>query len=551
MTIRSSSSSGIPFGGTSGRPANAANGQPYFNGDIGRLELYTADTGWQNIVQETPGVASATGHYYESDNSGTFVISGTNFVSGAIAYAVGTNGVEYQATTTTYNSLVQLTVEFSSLSALYEPYDIKVTNPSNLFGLLPDAFYINQSPVWTTPSGSLGSVNGGVSVSKTVASTDSESNTLTYASSDLPSWLSLNSSTGSLTGTAPAVSSNTTYSFTVTVSDGINAAVSRSFSIPVVAVGILTGGTLSSDSTYYYRTFTGNGTLSISGLAPSLDLLLIGGGGGGGNDVGSGGGAGGLYFRQSYTVASGSYPVVIGAGGSGFTTSSPTDVSPFQGVTSTFNSISANGGGAAGSWNNIPASAGGSGGGGPCRALNVSNSGGAATQATTTPTYGFGNAGGNADHTYAQGYNNYAGGGGGGGAGAAGGNGNQGWSSGGNSTYGVGGAGKYISQFAVSGMGDPDFSGWFAGGGGASDDGGSAWGYGGKGGGGDGNNRSILNGTGTGGYYYINGKPSTGGGGGGGGSLPNSASHGGNGNMGGNGGSGVMIIRYTKASVGE
>jgi hypothetical protein len=88
MAIRKSSNSGIPFGGTSGRPANPANGQPYFNGDIGRLELYTSATGWQNIVQETPGVASITGHYYESDNSGTFVISGTNFVSGAIAYAV-------------------------------------------------------------------------------------------------------------------------------------------------------------------------------------------------------------------------------------------------------------------------------------------------------------------------------------------------------------------------------------------------------------------------------------------------------------------------------
>ncbi len=63
MAIRKSASSGIPFGGTSGRPANPINGQPYFNGDIGRLELYTSATGWQNIVQETPGVASATGTY--------------------------------------------------------------------------------------------------------------------------------------------------------------------------------------------------------------------------------------------------------------------------------------------------------------------------------------------------------------------------------------------------------------------------------------------------------------------------------------------------------
>ena len=51
--IRTSSLGGIPFGNTSGRPSNPSTGQPYFNGQVGRLELYTS-TGWQNIVQETP-----------------------------------------------------------------------------------------------------------------------------------------------------------------------------------------------------------------------------------------------------------------------------------------------------------------------------------------------------------------------------------------------------------------------------------------------------------------------------------------------------------------
>ena len=73
--------SGIPYGNTAGRPA-AVTGQPYFNGETARLEMYTA-TGWQNIVQEVPGVASITGNYSEATNSGTIVIQGTNFVSGA------------------------------------------------------------------------------------------------------------------------------------------------------------------------------------------------------------------------------------------------------------------------------------------------------------------------------------------------------------------------------------------------------------------------------------------------------------------------------------
>ena len=38
MTIRASSIGGIPFGNTSGRPASPGSGQPYFNGELQRLE---------------------------------------------------------------------------------------------------------------------------------------------------------------------------------------------------------------------------------------------------------------------------------------------------------------------------------------------------------------------------------------------------------------------------------------------------------------------------------------------------------------------------------
>lgn len=231
MPIYKSSNSGIPFGNTSSRPSSANTGQPYFNGEIGRLELYTS-TGWQNVVQETPGVASITGNYSEATNSGTITISGTNFVSGAVASAIGTNGVEVSATSTTYNSLVQLTATFTGLSNLYEPYDIKVTNPSNLFGLIPDALYVNASPVWTTSSGSLGTFYEQVSVSVSATATDSDS-TISYAlasGSSLPTGLSLNSSTGAITGILPDISTQTTYSFTINATDGLNI-IPRTFSI--------------------------------------------------------------------------------------------------------------------------------------------------------------------------------------------------------------------------------------------------------------------------------------------------------------------------------
>src|SRR5262249_29278463 len=61
--------------------------------------------------------------------------------------------------------------------------------------------------------------------------------------------------------------------------------------------------------------------VSTSSSAVVKFLLLAGGGGGAGSSVtnlgGAGGGAGGLIINNSYPLSSGTYSVVIGAGGSG------------------------------------------------------------------------------------------------------------------------------------------------------------------------------------------------------------------------------------------
>lgn len=532
MAIRKSSNTGIPFGGTSARPSNPANGQPYFNGDIGRLELYTSGTGWQNIVQETPGVASITGTYNESAGSGSFTVSGTNFVSGAIAYAVGTNGIEYQATTTTYNSLVQLSVVFNNLSAAYEPYDIKVTNPSNLFGLLPDAFYINDSPVWSTSSGSLGSYGSSTSIQ--LSATDDESNSITYSlvSGSLPNGLSLSSS-GLISGTVSAPAG--TYTFTVAASDGSNSLVTRSFNI-IVPSPVVTGGTLSSDSTYYYRTFTGNGTLQISTSSLYADILMVAGGGGGGKHSGGGGGAGGLVYKDSIVVPVSSNSIVIGSGGTGrnvgsYSQSTDSGGAGSDGTNTTFLTYIAYGGGGGGSGGTGTVGRSGGSSGGSAR-----NDG--AAQAATQPssaTGGYGNIG--AGTTSGAIDPNYPGHGGGGAGqqgqlgtqqqGGAGGNGLNTWSTWATAT-------------------STGVNGYYAGGGGANIQYGT--GNGGAGGlGGGGNGGGYANGTASGIGY--NGVTNTGGGGGGHAYdiTPSQASSAG---RNGNGGSGIVIVRYTKTQVG-
>lgn len=513
MVIRSSSSSGIPYGDTAGRPANATTGQPYFNGEVGRLELYTPN-GWNNIVQETPGVASASGHYYESDAEGTFVISGTNFIDGAIAYAVGTNGTEYEATTTTYNSIVQLTAVFSNLSAAYEPYDIKVANPSNLFGLLPDAFYINDKPIWSTSAGSLGSyANGSVSIQ--LAATDDESDSATYAyvSGTLPTGLTVNSA-GLISGTM--TSSAGTYSFVVSVRDAYNTATNRSFSITSTGPTV-TGGTLASDSTYYYRTFTSTANLVTSGALTADVFVLAGGGGanGNGNAVG-GGGAGGFRTSTDMSFSSGTYQVVVGSGGSGSSDGS----SATNGSNSSINNFTSTGGGKS-------QTSGGSGGGG---GRDGNPAGAAGNSGGYTPVEGY--AGGS---TSVGGYRGAGGGGGAGAAGSAGG--------GGNSTSefgGAGGTGRYTtltnSMGAATSTGVLSSTNYYYGGGGGGGtesgarSGRAAGGLGGGGLGSEGNNQAATSGA-----------TNTGSGGGGAG-ISSGA--------GGNGGSGLVIVRYTKTQVG-
>ena len=397
MAIKKSSGSGIPSGLNAGRPANPGFGQLYANGESARLELFTQASGWQNIVQEVPGVASITGNYSEATNSGTITIAGTNFVTGAIASAIGTNGVEVQAQSTTFNSLVQLTATFTGLSNTNEPYDIKVTNPSNLFGLIPDVLYVNASPVWQTASGSLGTFNEQVSITLSALSASDSDSTVTYAlanGSSLPSGVTLNSATGVISGTLPDISTDTTYSFTINATDGLNV-------IP--------------------RTFN----ITSNAITPTVEYLVVAGGGGGGVWVGSGGGAGGL-LAGTLSLTSKSIPITVGSGGIGTQDNGGSGSGPYvsaeKGADSILSSLTAFGGGVGGSYGNSLAASqsnGGSGGGA------MQNTGSQFSQSGSTLNGGTGTSGqGHAGGYYIEGSppsgSQYVGAGGGG-AGSAGG----------------------------------------------------------------------------------------------------------------------------------
>ena len=307
------------------------------------------------------------------------------------------------------------------------------------------------------------------------------------------------------TVTVSGLSAEQNITLTVTATDGNNS--SSSNTISLTSSPVATGGTTTLSGGYRYHTFTSSGTFTLN--APkSVDYVIVAGGGAGGFYLGGGGGAGGYIQQSSIALSANSYSVTVGGGGA---TSTAPAVSSSSGTGSSFNSVSTTGGGKGANGEQNAAGSGAPGGSG-------GGSGGWGSPGNGTP--GQGNPGGGAVLINSS----YSTGGGGGGASAAGGNAS-------NSPFntvrgGNGGAGtQWLDSVFYAG-----------GGGGAIYDAGTtrSAGSGGIGGGGAGA-FAWYSGAGGGGT-------NTGGGGGGGGAN-NSP-----GNLpirnGGNGGSGVVVIRY-------
>jgi len=266
------------------------------------------------------------------------------------------------------------------------------------------------------------------------------------------------------------------------------------------------GGTETTVGGYKIHTFTTSGTLTVTS-GGDVEYLVIAGGGGGGCGTAGGGGAGGYRTNvsgetsgggasaeSSLNLSTGSYTIIVGAGGAGGVVST-SNVS--NGSNSIFGSITSIGGGAGGEGNtNNTRAAGQSGGSG----------GGDWSYGGDSETNGSGTSG----QGYDGGTGANDGGSGGGGAGAVGG-------SGSNSSKGGDGGNGVSSSITGSAV------------------------VRGGGGGGAGYPDASSGGTGGGGgswysNYTQSGTANTGGGGAG-----DYAYASGNG---GNGGSGIVIIRY-------
>ena len=274
-----------------------------------------------------------------------------------------------------------------------------------------------------------------------------------------------------------------------------------------------TGGTITTSGDYKIHTFNSSGTFTVSCAGNSVGsnnveyLIVAGGGGGGaggGANAGGGAGAGGYRTDTSVSVTAQAYPVTVGGGGAGNVYGSC--------LTTASNSVALS----------ITSARGGSGGNGDGHGARVNGQSGGSGGAASGVQTGGGSGGnsppvsppqGNAGGQGGQGLG--LGGGGGGGAGAV----------GANASCGAAGAGGNGSPSTINGSNVTRAGG---GGGGGNSYGPASGAGGGSGGGGSGATSASAGTAGT---------ANTGGGGGGGWGHPGPFD-------GGNGGSGVVIIRY-------
>lgn len=494
----------ITSGSTGERVVGA--GKLRFNTTTNLMEYYDG-TDWKPIdspptltnftVAGGSAVTSATLNN-EAGGNVTIVINGSLFdaTSGQVNFIGQSETLSTLTLTRTSANQFSCTLAYASFDVANSPYSIQVLNGSGLAGTLADAISADiDAPTFTNAADTtvslFDSARGvGIAASALCGASGATSGSFTVSAGSIPAGLSFSATDGAITGTANAVGSNTTSTFTVRcVSPGAEAAVTRQFKITIKAPQI--------------TTFNSSTTYAVPSGLSSVDVLVVAAAGGGGSatgfEVGGGGGAGGYIYTPGHSVTpGGSVTVTVGSGGTGTTGTGDTGKWPGgKGGNSVFNSITATGGGVGGGqyWQGGP---GGSGGG----------EAGNANSGIGTGTAGQGNNGGQGTLAAADSH-----GGGGGGSSAVG----QDASS---PKGGDGGAGtsSSISGSAVT----------YAGGGGGA---------------------KAINGTGS------PGAGAAGGGAGGGGpntsGNPGAANRGSGGGgcggptaYGGNGGPGVVIIKY-------
>ena len=200
------------------------------SGNLSFAEVPQPTTPTVADVSQTIAPATAT----------TINITGTNFSGIPIVDFVKTDGAVTRANTVSLSSATSLSVNVTIASGSYY---VRIELENGRAARSTNAIITaSTAPSFSTGAGSIGTVGAGETVSLSVAATSdstiafSETTSVLTSNANTPAAtmnLTLNSSTGAITGTAPSPSNSTTYNFTLRATDAESQTVDRAFSITV------------------------------------------------------------------------------------------------------------------------------------------------------------------------------------------------------------------------------------------------------------------------------------------------------------------------------
>ena len=171
----------------------------------------------------------------------TFTITGTGFSVGSNARLISNTGVRTDFDTVVRASSTSITgtIARSSLLLAQSPYDVQVINGTGQSVVSQNAITVDNTPIFETAAGSLGTFTEGDAIDVTINARDPDSTSAVsfeLQSGSLPAGLSLVNQSGDscrITGTATGVSADTTSNFTIRAFDSASNTISRAFSMTI------------------------------------------------------------------------------------------------------------------------------------------------------------------------------------------------------------------------------------------------------------------------------------------------------------------------------
>ena len=188
------------------------------------------------VLNATLTVPKITGIGYPGDDLAadtaggqTIYITGTGFTAG-VSVLLGTSPIITAPVVTVINST---SIAFTTPAAASGNYPVYVVNSDGATAITLPGIAYSGTPVWTTASGSITSVYETTAVNTTVTATGDAPITYALYSGSLPTNVTLNSTSGVLSGTSALTSNPTTYNFVVRATDPQKQDSDRSFSITI------------------------------------------------------------------------------------------------------------------------------------------------------------------------------------------------------------------------------------------------------------------------------------------------------------------------------